>query len=130
MVSPEMASFQASPAVPDAGFVRRPNPSTVFRHPDAAVSVPGWTDKPVQSSSFSATRGLIIFCFYQKIQSFYSIALGMRQCLYELKRCCVAGNARPAGQSLPNIYTCSSDESTPRNRATGTYPNKRNLHPE
>ncbi|KAI3458094.1 hypothetical protein Pfo_014757 [Paulownia fortunei] len=85
VVSQEMSSFQASPAVPDTGFVRRPDPSALLRHPDTATSIPGWADKPLQSTSFSHVTG---------------------------------GDARSAGQSLPNIYSCGSNESMSRTRAT------------
>ncbi|KAL3630644.1 hypothetical protein CASFOL_023628 [Castilleja foliolosa] len=82
--SQELSSFQASPAITDAGFVRRPDPSALFKTPDASASVPAWTDKPMYSASLSET----------------------------------GGDARAAGQSLPNIYTCGSNESTPRMRST------------
>ncbi|GFP81017.1 protein reveille 6 [Phtheirospermum japonicum] len=74
VISKELSSFQASPTIPDAGFGRRPDPSALLKNPDAAASVPAWTDKPVYSASFS--------------------------------------------HSLPNIYPCGSNESTPRMRST------------
>ncbi|KAL8544100.1 hypothetical protein ACS0TY_004587 [Phlomoides rotata] len=55
-VSKERSSFQASPAVPDAGFVRRPDPSTLLRH-DSAASIPGWAEKPLHSATFSHVTG-------------------------------------------------------------------------
>ncbi|KAL0299582.1 UNVERIFIED_CONTAM: protein REVEILLE 6 [Sesamum radiatum] len=84
VVSQELSSFHASSAVPDPGFIRRPDSSALLRNPD--TSIPGWTDKPVHSTSFShVTRE----------------------------------DARSAGQSLRNIYSCGSTESTPRTRPTG-----------
>ncbi|KAL0321473.1 UNVERIFIED_CONTAM: protein REVEILLE 6 [Sesamum calycinum] len=81
VVSQELSSFHASSAVPDPGFIRRPDSSALLRNPD--TSIPGWTDKPVHSTSFShVTRE----------------------------------DARSAGQSLRNIYSCGSTESTPRTR--------------
>ncbi|KAK6155647.1 hypothetical protein DH2020_009895 [Rehmannia glutinosa] len=52
VVSQELSSFQASPAIPDAGFVRRPDPSALLKNPDAA-SVPGY------STSFSHVAGVL-----------------------------------------------------------------------
>ncbi|KAL2227036.1 protein REVEILLE 6 isoform X1 [Sesamum indicum] len=84
VVSQELSSFHASSAVPDPGFIRRPDSSALVGNPD--TSIPGWTDKPVHSTSFShVTRE----------------------------------DARSAGQSLRNIYSCGSTESTPRTRPTG-----------
>ncbi|KAL0304327.1 UNVERIFIED_CONTAM: protein REVEILLE 6 [Sesamum radiatum] len=83
VVSQELSSFHASSAVPDSGFIRRPDSSALLRNPD--TSIPGWTDKPVHSTSFShVTRE----------------------------------DARSAGQSLRNIYSCGSTESTRRTRPT------------
>lgn len=83
VVSQELSSFHASSAVPDPGFIRRPDSSALVGNPD--TSIPGWTDKPVHSTSFShVTRE----------------------------------DARSAGQSLRNIYSCGSTESTPRTRPT------------
>ncbi|KAL3653565.1 hypothetical protein CASFOL_003246 [Castilleja foliolosa] len=85
VISQELPSFQASPAIPDVGFARRPDPSTLIKNPDAATSVPAWTDKPVYSANLSHVTG---------------------------------DDARAAGQSLPNIHPCVSNESTPRVRST------------
>ncbi|XP_020549267.1 protein REVEILLE 6 isoform X4 [Sesamum indicum] len=82
VVSQELSSFHASSAVPDPGFIRRPDSSALVGNPD--TSIPGWTDKPVHSTSFSH----------------------------------VTRDARSAGQSLRNIYSCGSTESTPRTRPT------------
>ncbi|KAK4431431.1 protein REVEILLE 6 [Sesamum alatum] len=83
VVSQELSSFRTSSAVPDPGYIRRPDSAALLRNPDTCV--PGWTDKPVHSTSFShVTRG----------------------------------DARSAKQSLPNIYSCGSTESTPRTRPT------------
>ncbi|KAL6533231.1 hypothetical protein OROMI_027343 [Orobanche minor] len=84
LVSQELSSFQASPALPDAGIVGRTNPSPLLNNPDAAC-VPAWTDKPLHSTSFSHVN---------------------------------EGDARCAVQSLPDIYPCGSNESTPRMRPT------------
>ncbi|KAI3471170.1 hypothetical protein Pfo_027833 [Paulownia fortunei] len=85
VASQAILSFQASPAVPDPGFVRRPDSSSLLRHPDTTASLPGWTDNCVHTTSFShVTRG----------------------------------DARSAGQPLPHIHSCSSNESTPRTRST------------
>ncbi|KAL6508410.1 hypothetical protein OROHE_021952 [Orobanche hederae] len=46
LVSQELSSFQASPAIPDAGIVGRTNPSPLLNNPDAAC-VPAWTGKPL-----------------------------------------------------------------------------------
>ncbi|KAK4480728.1 hypothetical protein RD792_013810 [Penstemon davidsonii] len=83
VVSQPVSSFTALPAVPDPGYVMKPDSTALLRHPDTVASVPGWSENAVHTNSFShATRG----------------------------------DVRSAGQSLPNIYSSSSNESTPRTR--------------
>ncbi|KAG8381252.1 hypothetical protein BUALT_Bualt06G0103200 [Buddleja alternifolia] len=56
--SQEIPSFQAPPAVPDPGFVRRSDSSALPRHHDTAAALPSWTDKSVHNTSFShVTKG-------------------------------------------------------------------------
>ncbi|KAL6541550.1 hypothetical protein OROGR_011036 [Orobanche gracilis] len=70
LVSQEFSSFQASPAIPDAGIVGGTDPSPLLNNPDAAC-VPAWTDKPLYSTSFSHVNGGDARCAVQSLPNIY-----------------------------------------------------------
>ncbi|KAL7108343.1 hypothetical protein ACP275_06G106600 [Erythranthe tilingii] len=53
VVPQAILSFQVSPTVPDPGFARRPDSSSLQAHRDTDVSLPVWTDKSVHTNDFS-----------------------------------------------------------------------------
>ncbi|KZV25146.1 hypothetical protein F511_41588 [Dorcoceras hygrometricum] len=71
-VTQAVSAFQASPAVPDPGFGRRPDSSPLFRHPDAVATNHNLIDNSVHTVSVShATRDNVKFPVQSLASNYY-----------------------------------------------------------
>ncbi|XP_075485438.1 protein REVEILLE 6-like [Primulina tabacum] len=71
-VTQAVSAFQASPAVPDPGFGRRPDSSSLFKHPDAAVLNHNWTDNSAHATNLSpASRDDVKFAAQSLPSNYY-----------------------------------------------------------